>query len=66
MKAETVEKFGPSKLANLLHVINTLVPVIMASVCILYRDSIFMYTFCIGREEIFYVNLEVSYDCNIL
>ena len=59
MKAAAVEKFGASKLAKLLHVINTLVPVIMAILCILYRDSIFMYAFCIGREEIFHVNLEV-------
>ena len=57
-KAETAERFGKTKLARLLTLVNFLVPTLMVMGSIVCRDHVHYYTKCIGREEIYEFDLD--------
>ena len=57
-KAETAERFGKTKLARLLTLVNFLVPTLMVIGSIVCRDHVHYYTKCIGREEIYEFDLD--------
>ena len=56
-QAERTEVFGKAKLARLLNTVNSLVPVLMTIILLVYAEDFFPYTACLGREEIFHVDL---------
>ena len=56
-QAEKINLFGRTKLARLLNTVNSLVPVLMTIIILVYAEDFFPYTACLGREEIFHVDL---------
>ena len=56
-QAEKTAAFGKTKLARLLLTTNSLVPLGMTILILAYAESYFPYTVCLGREEIFHVDL---------
>ena len=56
-QTEKTQLFGLTKLARLLKTVNTLVPVVMTIIMLVYAEDFFPYTACLGREEIFHVDL---------
>ena len=54
----TAERFGKARLANLLLVVNHLVPVLCSAGAVVFAADMWQYTVCVGREETFLVDLD--------
>ena len=54
---EKIQRFGRTKLARLLNTTNSLVPVVLTIIPLVYAEDVYLYSACLGRKEIFHKDL---------